>query len=272
MTRQEVYYWLGLPLKNHSIITYQKGKSEMLKSISFKKLAVLSAGIAIVLSSCGLQNSASESSGDATAAGKTKNAALASEWCYVTGQAVNIDARFVGFFSIRMLADFSRQPWNRNRFNWVGNDAISDVYGPSIVRCRTLVPINVAAAAGATSAEELPQAFVENSTANQCITIENRKKTLRGYDEQIMAHSLDTDKTTYEQMKTGRWVTTVQRPCDEPAEVNSLSALACVSVSHKAMEVAFYNEQYELRKDEAGTPYLDSMIIGKEKANSLITC
>jgi hypothetical protein len=48
----------------------------MLKSISFKKLAVLSAGIAIVLSSCGLQNSASESSGTETAAGKTKNFAL----------------------------------------------------------------------------------------------------------------------------------------------------------------------------------------------------
>jgi hypothetical protein len=246
----------------------------MLKSISFKKLAGLTAGIAIVLSSCGLQNTASESSGTETAAGKTKNAALASEWCYVTGQAVNIDAPWGGYPSIRWLADITRRAkkTSGNRFDWVGNDAISDVYGPSIVRCRTLVPVNVAAAAGATSAAELPQAFVENSTANQCITIENRKKTLREYDEQIMAHSLDTDKTTYEQMKTGRWVTTVQRPCDEPAEVNSLSALACVSVSHKAMEVAFYNEQYELRKDEAGTPYLDSMIIGKEKANSLITC
>ena len=48
----------------------------MLKSISFKKLAVLTAGLAIVLSSCGLQNSASESSGTETAAGKTKNAAF----------------------------------------------------------------------------------------------------------------------------------------------------------------------------------------------------
>ena len=48
----------------------------MLKSISFKKLAVLTAGLAIVLSSCGLQNSASESSGTETAAGKTKNFAL----------------------------------------------------------------------------------------------------------------------------------------------------------------------------------------------------
>ena len=54
----------------------------MLKSISFKKLAVLSAGIAIVLSSCGLQNTAGESSGDATAAGKTKNFALVNGYCY----------------------------------------------------------------------------------------------------------------------------------------------------------------------------------------------
>ncbi len=54
----------------------------MLKSISFKKLAVLSAGIAIVLSSCGLQNSASESSGDATAAGKTKNFSIVNGYCY----------------------------------------------------------------------------------------------------------------------------------------------------------------------------------------------
>ena len=58
----------------------------MLKSISFKKLAVLTAGLAIVLSSCGLQNSASESSGDATAAGKTKNFALLADgsYCYDT--------------------------------------------------------------------------------------------------------------------------------------------------------------------------------------------
>jgi hypothetical protein len=54
----------------------------MLKSISFKKLAVLSAGLAIVLSSCGLQNDASDSSGDATAAGKTKNFALSNGYCY----------------------------------------------------------------------------------------------------------------------------------------------------------------------------------------------
>jgi hypothetical protein len=54
----------------------------MLKSISFKKLAVLSAGIAIVLSSCGLQNTASESSGTETAAGKTKNFALSNGYCW----------------------------------------------------------------------------------------------------------------------------------------------------------------------------------------------
>ena len=54
----------------------------MLKSISFKKLAVLTAGLAIVLSSCGLQNSASESSDTETAAGKTKNFSLVNGYCY----------------------------------------------------------------------------------------------------------------------------------------------------------------------------------------------
>ena len=54
----------------------------MLKSISFKKLAVLTAGLAIVLSSCGLQNQAGDSSDDATAAGKTKNFTLVNGYCY----------------------------------------------------------------------------------------------------------------------------------------------------------------------------------------------
>ena len=58
----------------------------MLKSISFKKLAVLTAGLAIVMSSCGIQNQAGDSSGDATAAGKTKNFALLADgsYCYDT--------------------------------------------------------------------------------------------------------------------------------------------------------------------------------------------
>ena len=246
----------------------------MKNHISKAKLAALAVGLAIVMSSCGIQNQAGDSSDDATAAGKTKNAALASEWCYVTGQAVNIDAPWDRYPSIRWLADITRRDKKNsgNRFDWVGNDGISDLYGPSIVRCQTLRPVNVAAASGATSAEELPPAFVESSTANQCITVENRKKTLREYDDQIMAHSLDADKTIYEQMKTSRWVTAVQRPCTEAQESNTFSALACVSVSHKAFEVAFYDEQYELVKEAAGTPYLDLIIVGKEKANSLVTC
>ena len=56
----------------------------MLKSISFKKLAVLTAGLAIVMSSCGIQNQAGDSSGDETAAGKTKNFALSNGYCYDT--------------------------------------------------------------------------------------------------------------------------------------------------------------------------------------------
>jgi hypothetical protein len=242
----------------------------MKSHFSKAKVAALAVGLAIVVSSCGIQNQAGDSS-SAPAAGKTKNAALTSEWCYVTGKAVDLDAPFERW-TIRKIAQY-RKITGGWRFGWNPEGVrIDDLYGPSIVKCSTLKPINVAGAAGATSAEELPPAFVESSTANQCITVENRKKTLQGYDEQIMAHSLDADKTIYEQMKTGRWITTLQRPCNEAQESNPLSALACVSVSHKAFEVAFYNEQYELHKDEAGTPYLDLIIIGKEKANALVTC
>ncbi len=80
----------------------------MLKSISFKKLAVLSAGIAIVLSSCGLQNTASESSGDATAAGKTKNFALSNGYCW-DNMAQYLEAENAAFAAWRAAgADNSR--------------------------------------------------------------------------------------------------------------------------------------------------------------------
>ncbi len=104
----------------------------MLKSISFKKLAVLSAGIAIVLSSCGLQNSASESSGTETAAGKTKNSALG-EWCYndAVGTPEDIDRKIDWGISIRRWADM-----NSARYKWRDNKTwMTDVYGPSIVPC-----------------------------------------------------------------------------------------------------------------------------------------
>jgi hypothetical protein len=82
----------------------------MLKNISFKKLAVLTAGIAIVLSSCGLQNSASESSGDATAAGKTKNYALVNgQACFESESQLNNEVNDAVNF------------WNRNYESWFPN-------------------------------------------------------------------------------------------------------------------------------------------------------
>ena len=87
----------------------------MLKSISFKKLAVLSAGIAIVLSSCGLQNSASESSGDATAAGKTKNFTL------VNGQGC-----FESESQLNTAVEAAVNLWNRHYWDWFPN---GNVYG-----------------------------------------------------------------------------------------------------------------------------------------------
>jgi hypothetical protein len=93
----------------------------MLKSISFKKLAVLTAGLAIVLSSCGLQNSASESSGDETAAGKTKNFTL------VNGQACfESEAQFWNevYAAVNL--------WNNNYFNWFPKGDVYPVNTESI--------------------------------------------------------------------------------------------------------------------------------------------
>ena len=95
----------------------------MLKSISFKKLAVLSAGIAIVLSSCGLQNSASESSGTETAAGKTKNFTL------VNGQACfETESQYGNEINAAINL------WNSNYYNWFPNGgpyATSVAYFPN---------------------------------------------------------------------------------------------------------------------------------------------
>jgi hypothetical protein len=90
----------------------------MLKNNSFKKLAVLTAGIAIVLSSCGLQNSASESSGTETAAGKTKNFTLVNgQACFESESQLNIEVNDAVIF------------WNRNYDSWFPN---GDVYGTSV--------------------------------------------------------------------------------------------------------------------------------------------
>ena len=242
----------------------------MKNHISKMRVAALAVGLAIVMSSCGIQNTTGSSSSQSGASGKTKNAALTSEWCIKIGNGIpiNLDERIDGGRTRRQWADQGRA-----RYRWQdGKTRITDVYGPDIVNCSSIIVVSVAGAGGATSAEELPEVFVENSTANQCISVEDRKKTLQGYDEQIMAHSLDADKTIYEQMKTGRWVTTLQKPCTEANYTSQFSSLSCVSVSHKAFDQAFWDEQYELHKEEAGTLYLDTIIINKEKVGRLATC
>ena len=55
----------------------------MKSHISKVRIAALAVGLAIVMSSCGIQNQAGDSSDDATAAGKTKNYALTvSGYCW----------------------------------------------------------------------------------------------------------------------------------------------------------------------------------------------
>ena len=155
----------------------------MLKSISFKKLAVLTAGLAIVLSSCGLQNSASESSGTETAAGKTKNSALG-EWCYndEVGTPMDLDERIDFGLTKRWWADYgiARYKWQDNK-TW-----ITDKFGPSIVPCSWTnygkdKPVVVALF------DEANPVGVSGPPANvaACVKPDVKQKLIDGYTEQL---------------------------------------------------------------------------------------
>lgn len=249
----------------------------MFNNLWTKKFLLLTVGAMLAIASCGIQNNAGSQDG---AAPKTKNATNKQALCFLDGREA---PPLIGYQFPQITIEESGLSWRAVsdlfslRFRWNTNLLPMVPYpdpilpGP-VVLCSSLLKIDIAAADGATSAEELPEAFVENSTANQCISIDNRKRAIQGYDEQIMAHSLDEDKTIYEQMKVGRWITSVQKPCTEANYTSELSSLSCVSVSYQAFEQAFWDEQYELHKEEAGTPYLDTIIINKDKTSKLATC
>ncbi len=135
----------------------------MLKSISFKKLAVLSAGIAIVLSSCGLQNEASESSG----AGKTKNFALLGDgtFCY--------DSLEEQMIAIQVNFDAHNQ-WHMNPTTDEEHEAIimkdDQIFGAQIGGCPAPAP------------EAAPSA---EAAIYSCVKPEKKQEMIDGYKEQI---------------------------------------------------------------------------------------
>jgi hypothetical protein len=231
----------------------------MKSHISKMRVTALAVGLAIVMSSCGIQNQAGDSS---SASGKTKNFALLKNgaYCFDDGaeqqsyienirrQRMNPPDE-LGFMVWRSLRDMQRADDRLARLAQIGN-------------CPKKA---VATSADVTITPEV----VQNSTENQCISVADRKSTLKGYDEQIASTK---DRKYQAQMLVGRAVTVAQRPCDEYDDGKTLSALACVPASQKAFEVEFYADQYELHKDKAGTPYLDLIIIGNDRANALITC
>ena len=162
----------------------------MLKSISFKKLAVLTAGLAIVLSSCGLQNSASESSGGATAAGKTKNFALldSGQWCYDT-----VDEQTLAIQAMYDQDDlWHNNPWDANgdgfiAVNWEEDDSdhglvwppkTEQAFSAQIGGC----PAPGVEAANAEAAEEDPKAA---AALYACVTPEIKQAMIDGYKEQV---------------------------------------------------------------------------------------
>jgi hypothetical protein len=160
----------------------------MLKSISFKKLAVLSAGIAIVLSSCGLQNSASESSGDAaaessdteTAAGKTKNFALLADgtFCYDTVDEQNAALQAA---SAAHKAHHDADNANGN----VGiNDQASDWWTVNRLLHTQEMAVWDAQIGGCPAPTPGLSAAVEASVLT-CVTKEQKQQMIDGYTEQL---------------------------------------------------------------------------------------
>jgi hypothetical protein len=135
----------------------------MLKSISFKKLAVLSAGIAIVLSSCGLQNEASESSG----AGKTKNFALLGDgtFCYDSTEEQQT--------AVQVQNDAHRQ-WHMNPTTIEDHQAIFDkltlIFNAQIGGCPAPAP------------EAAPAV---EAAIYSCVKPEKKQEMIDGYKEQI---------------------------------------------------------------------------------------
>ena len=232
----------------------------MKSHISKVRIAALAVGLAIVMSSCGIQNQAGDSS---SASGKTKNFALLKSGAYCFDNGAERQS-----YIDNIRRQGMKPPDGPGGFMvWI---ALRDMYRADERLAMFAQVGNCPKKAIATSADvTITPEVVQNSTENQCISVADRKSTLKGYDEQIASTK---DKKYQAQMLVGRAVTVAQRPCDEYDDGKTLSALACVPASQKAFEVEFYADQYELHKDKAGTPYLDLIIIGKERANSLATC
>ena len=139
----------------------------MLKSISFKKLAVLTAGLAIVLSSCGLQNSASESSDTETAAGKTKNFALLADgtFCYDSEEEQQTAWR---------TNEDAHMQWHRNPTTDVDHRSFFD----------KMIQINDAQIGGCPAPEPAASAAAE-AAIYSCVKPEKKQEMIDGYKGQL---------------------------------------------------------------------------------------
>ena len=148
----------------------------MLKSISFKKLAVLTAGLAIVLSSCVLQNQAGDSSGS----GKTKNFELLADgqFCYDSP-----DERQQAIQAFEEVHD----GWHNNSFDADNNGVVDWDDHKAIAK-----PLDAAffAQVGGCPAPALAAASTSEEIAAEaavytCVKPEKKQEMIDGYKEQI---------------------------------------------------------------------------------------
>jgi hypothetical protein len=158
----------------------------MLKSISFKKLAVLTAGLAIVLSSCGLQNQAGDSSGS----GKTKNFALLADGQFCYDSPVEQQQAAQAFEDVHIA-------WHDNEFDadnngvveWADHDVVVEplfmAFDAQVGGCPAPAPT---ASGGDEAAAE--------AALYTCVKPEKKQEMIDGYKEQIAKTEYPADWST----------------------------------------------------------------------------
>lgn len=172
----------------------------MKSHISKVRIAALAVGLAIVMSSCGIQNQAGDSS---SASGKTKNFALLADgqFCY---DSPDEQQQAVQAF------DEVDAAWHRNNFD-ADNNGVVDfadheaVYKPVIMALNAQIGGCPAPAPTASGGDEA----AAEAALYSCVKPEEKQRMIDGYKEQIAKTEYPADWSTaaiadyQDQMKRG---------------------------------------------------------------------
>jgi hypothetical protein len=149
----------------------------MKNQISKARFAALAVGIAIVMSSCGIQNQAGDSSG---ASGKTKNFAILADgqWCYDTPEEQMAANRV--FEDVHM--NWHRNPYDVNNDGEIGPGDHQSIMENIFTNWEAQIGGCPAPAPAAASASE---EIAAEAAVYSCVKPEKKQEMIDGYKEQI---------------------------------------------------------------------------------------